>query len=98
MTYNLSLVKSANTLLELVTNVDAVTMGGLFAILLITIGATVAILNLQNFSGKEFFLFTGFFISIVSGLAWLSGLVHLYVFIVALIAGFIFVLLFFVTE
>ena len=82
-------ITSANSTLQLINFINLDWTDGLFGVLLIVILGVVILANLRFYGTKENFLFTSFFLSIIAGLAWLAGIIGIYVFLVCVIMAFI---------
>ena len=98
MTYNLTIVKAANTTLEVLQSVDSGIMNSTFGIFLVIASALIVILNIGFFQAKEFMLFTGLFALFISGFTYLAGLANIIVLVLGLIAFMITMVLFFLTK
>ena len=89
MPLDFSNITSANSTLQILNFINLDWTSGLFGVLLIAVLGIVLMANLRFYGTKDNFLFTAFFLSIISGLAWLAGIVGIYVFIVCVVLGFI---------
>lgn len=98
MPYNLTSIVASNSTLDLIRSTDLATMGGLFGIMAILAAVAIVMINFSFYQGKELMVFAGFFVSVLSGLFWLSGLVSLLVVIVAFIFNLFAVMGFFLLK
>ena len=85
MVYNLTSMLAANSTLDLLHFADLSIMNGIFFVLAIVATLAIVMINFSFFQGKEFILFGSFFVSIIAGLFWLSGLVNFFVLLTAFI-------------
>ena len=98
MAYNITGIVASNTTLDLIRSTDLATMGGLFGIMALVAATAIVMINFSFYQGKELMVFAGFFISVLAGLFWLSGLVSLLVVIVAFIFNMFAVIAFFLLK
>ncbi len=98
MSYNLTILKAANTTLEVMQGVDDGLMKGLFGLFLVICSGAIVIINLSFYKAKEFMLFTGFFIMFIGGFAFLSGLMSVLGLIICLILAMGSMMMFFLSK
>jgi hypothetical protein len=98
MAYNFTPVTQANTTLQLMDALDVSIFGGMFFFLLVIAAGAIIIINLAFYKAKDFMLYGAFFISIISGLLWIAGLVPFVVAIGAMCLLVLAVLGFFTTK
>jgi len=95
--YNLTHLWESNSTLEVITAVNTDLTGQWFALFIVISLFIIILTNLSRLPFQSSFLFSTFFINIIAGLLWVSGLLPIYVFVVSLLLVFIAVILFFLT-
>lgn len=95
--YNFSNITSSYNPVVILTSIDQSLFGGGLLILICIGLAIVTFIMMSRFHPKDALLYTGFFMSVVTGLLWISELIPFHVPLIALFGMFIGVLLSFFT-
>lgn len=91
--YDFANITGANSTLQILQSVNTDWSGGILGIMILLVLGVIVFMNLSAYGTKETFLVTTFYISIMAGLLWLSGLVGMYVLIICIVLLFVAVLL-----
>ena len=90
---NMTCTLMANTTYELIRCINTDVTGGYFGILMIVALFVIVLLNMAYHDAENMFVIASFFVTVVSALGWISGLVPLYVWIVSLVMFVVFIIL-----
>lgn len=91
--YNFTGVQAANSTLGIIQAINLDWSNGIIGILILVVVGVVAFINLSYYGTKETFLFSAFYVSIMAGLLWLSGIIHMYVLVFCMVLLFAAVLM-----
>lgn len=95
---NLTNITLTNSTLGIFQAINFDIANGLFFTLILIALFVVLFVNYSNQFAKESLVITMFIVTMIAGLLWLSGLIPLYVLIVALFVTLMSFILFFVTD
>lgn len=79
--YDLTNITAANTTYELIRYINIDLTVGMLGIMMIVALFFIILINMSFYEAKHFFLIATFFITIIAGLAWIAGLVTMFVLI-----------------